>query len=85
MALSFIQTGLTRLESKKGWQFKSKFIYSEKATNFSKIYKFVLCSNGHIYGGDFAKFCGILRIYELYYNHVVCNIYLIVSTVEEKC
>ena len=26
---------------------------------------FVLCSNGQIYGGDFAKFCGLLRIYEL--------------------
>ena len=24
---------------------------------------FVLCSNGQIYGGDFAKFCGLLRIY----------------------
>ena len=29
-----------------------KFIYSEKATNFSQIY-----------GGDFAKFCGLLRIH----------------------
>ena len=28
--------------------------------------KFVLCSNGQIYGRDFAKFCGLLRIYELY-------------------
>ena len=27
---------------------------------------FVLCSNGQISGGDFAKFCGFLRIYELY-------------------
>ena len=27
---------------------------------------FVLCSNGQIYGGDFAKFCGLLWIYELY-------------------
>ena len=32
--------------------------------------RFVLCSNGQIYGGDFAKFCGLLRIYELY----ICNI-----------
>ena len=23
---------------------------------------------GQIYGADFAKFCGLLRIYELYYN-----------------
>ena len=27
--------------------------------------RFVLCSNGQIHGGDFAKFCGFLRIYEL--------------------
>ena len=27
--------------------------------------RFVLCSNGQIYSGDFAKFCGLLRIYEL--------------------
>ena len=36
-----------------------KYVYSEKATNFCKI------SNGQIYGGDFLKFCGLLRIYEL--------------------
>ena len=24
--------------------------------------RFVLCSNGQVYGGDFAKFCGFLRI-----------------------
>ena len=28
--------------------------------------RFVLCSNGQIHGGDFAKFCGLLKIYELY-------------------
>ena len=27
--------------------------------------RFVLCSNGQIYSGDFANFCGLLRIYEL--------------------
>ena len=26
-----------------------------------------LCSNGQIFGGDFAKLCGLLRIYELFY------------------
>ena len=26
--------------------------------------RFVLCSNGQIYGGDFAKFCGFLRLYD---------------------
>ena len=33
---------------------------------------FVLSSNGRIYGGDFAKLCGILRIYELY--HICCTL-----------
>ena len=40
-----------------------KFINFEKATNFHR--RFVLCSNGRIYDGDFAKFCDLLRIYEL--------------------
>ena len=45
-----------------------KFIYSEKATNFCEIstvdLSYVVC-NGQIYGGDFAKFCGLLRMDEL--------------------
>ena len=28
---------------------------------------FVLCSASQVIGGDFAKFCGLLRIYELYH------------------
>ena len=38
----------------------------EKATNFLQDQRlgFVLCSNGQIYRGDFAKFCGLLRIHE---------------------
>ena len=50
-----------------------KFIYSEKATNFSEISTADLSyvsSNGQIYGGDFTKFCGLLRIYELYHKHL---------------
>ena len=45
-----------------------KFIYSEKATKFCEIspqlfdWQYI----GQIIGGDFAKFCGHLRIYELY-------------------
>ena len=43
--------------------FKSKrpvnFIYSEKAIKFDWQYI------GQIIDGDFAKFCGLLRIYEL--------------------
>ena len=29
-------------------------------------HRFVLCSNVQIYSRDFTKFCGLLRIYELY-------------------
>ena len=39
---------------------KLKFIYSEKATKFGEI------STIHLTGGDFAKFCDLFRIYELY-------------------
>ena len=28
--------------------------------------RFVQCSNGQIYGRDFSKICGLLRIHELY-------------------
>ena len=43
-----------------------KFIYSEKVTDLGNLHRrFVLCSNGQIYGGDVAKFCGLFRIYEL--------------------
>ena len=47
---------------------KVKFIYSKKATNFFEIFPVDLsyvCSASQIYGGDFAKFCGLLKIYEL--------------------
>ena len=47
-----------------------KFIYSEKATIFCEIstadLTYVVSRNAQIYGGDFAKFRGLLRIYELY-------------------
>ena len=56
-----------------------KFIYSEKATKFCKIstnYLSYLCTASQIIGGDFAKFCGLLRIYVLVYiswllDHVI--------------
>ena len=49
-----------------------KFIYSEKATKFWRNLhrRFVLCSASQIYGGDFAKFCGLLRIYKLYNSNM---------------
>ena len=40
-----------------------KFIYFEKAKKF--CYRFDWHYIEQIYGGDFAKFCGLLRIYEL--------------------
>ena len=45
-----------------------KLIYSEKATKVLRNLHllFVLCTGSQIIGGDFAKFCGLLRIYELY-------------------
>ena len=44
-----------------------KFINSEKATKFCKIatVDFDWHYIGQINGGDFEKFCGLLRIYEL--------------------
>ena len=48
-------------------QFKKVCIFWEGHKILWNIHRrFALCSNGQIYGGDFAKFCGLLRIYELY-------------------
>ena len=50
-----------------------KFIYSEKANNFCEISTVDLTVTkyiGQIYDGDFVKFCGLLRMYELTYE---CN------------
>ena len=48
---------------------KVKFIYSEKATKFFEISTLDLT----VRSGDFAKFGGLLRIYELYVNGGVCD------------
>ena len=54
-----------------------KFIYSEKATNFCEIstvdLSYVAC-NGQIYRGDFAKFCGLFRIYKLYKEEEILQV-----------
>ena len=34
-------------------------------------HRFVLCSASQIYGGDFTKFCGLLRIYDLIKQNVL--------------
>jgi hypothetical protein len=46
-----------------------KFIHSEKATKFFAISTIIFDCHylRKIYGGDFAKICGLLRIYELYF------------------
>ena len=42
-------------------------------------HRFVLCSNSQIYGGYFAKFFGLLKIYEFYQmfmqKHILLNNY----------
>ena len=49
------------------WKCSIKFVYSEKATKFCKISTLLLSMYyRQKWGGDFAKFCGLLRIYELY-------------------
>ena len=54
----FIQEILNRLDS-------LKFIYSENATKFCEIFTLLLTGTTQDKGEDFAKFCGLLRIYEL--------------------
>ena len=45
-----------------------KYIYHEKVTKFCEFSTVDLSYvvTGQMYGGDFAKFCGLHRIYELY-------------------
>ena len=54
-----------------------KFIYSEKATKILQNLhrRFVLCSVSQIYSGDFAKFYGLLRIFELYNCGILTRLY----------
>ena len=49
---------------------KLKFIYSEKATKFCEIFSLLLtlCTVVKSKGKISQKFCGLLRIYELYQN-----------------
>ena len=61
--VNILQTYLTYFQSSL-----LKFIYSEKATKFCKIFILLLSYVVPVKreGEDFAKFCGLLRIYELY-------------------
>ena len=49
-----------------------KFILSEKATKFCEIFTLLLtiCTVVKSKVEDFAKFCGLLRIYEVYFPRV---------------
>ena len=46
--------------------FKLKFIYSEKATKFEKIFHLTLLSSVKSKQNIFSNFCGLLRISELF-------------------
>jgi hypothetical protein len=57
-----------------------KFIHSEKAKNsceISTVDLSYICSASQIYIGDFAKYCGLLRIYKLYHACTQCRIAII--------
>ena len=41
-------------------------VHSEKATKFCEISTNFLTGSNIIIGGDYAKFCGLLRMYEIY-------------------
>ena len=58
---------LGQFDSQKNEVQRLKFIYSEGATKFCTISTAELTdtTNRQLYDGDFAKFCGLLRIYEL--------------------
>ena len=49
-------------------KFFLKFMFSEKATKFEKIFTvdLMLCSKCQIDGEDFVNFCGLIRKHELY-------------------
>ena len=51
-----------------------KFIYSEKATKFCETFIWLLTVCTVVKRSeDFAKFCGLLRMYELYNNGLLFN------------
>ena len=42
---------------------------------------FVLCTANQIIGGDFVKFCGLLRIYELYVEYLFFQKEIIITRI----
>ena len=66
-----------------------KFIYSEKATKFLWNLPLTLdySTYGQNLGEDFAKFCGLLRIYELYQQtlyKVIKSMYYVLDISNKK-
>ena len=69
--------------------FVLQFIYSEKATKFCEILTILLSYAQTVkskvrIGEDFAKFCGLLRIYELYIQFYNLDTYNRMSTMKPK-
>ena len=40
---------------------------------------------GQIYGGDFAKFCGLLKIYMNFKNYIDLNLYAMALEIVPQC
>ena len=70
MSFSLKNTGSTDSQWLKNWKYVTLLkvhIFWEGHKILRNLHRrFVLCSASQIYGGGFAKFCGNLRIYELY-------------------
>ena len=64
--ISYLNFALYSLFQKNGYTFAT--VYNSKCVTV--FLKQTSCINGQIYGEDFAKFCGLLRIYELYKNRI---------------
>ena len=66
MGVKFLPYVCNQVDMKNVVTFVLKFIYSEKATKFCEIFTFDCMYCSQKLGEDFVKFCGLLRIYELY-------------------
>ena len=63
----FLSVDFCYLQSRNNPHLCKVHIFWEGHKIFRNLHcRFVLCSDGQIYSGDFAKFHGLLRIYELY-------------------
>ena len=51
-----------------GIYFDAVVVFVTKSSLLSRLAVAILCTASQIIGGDFAKVCGLLKIYELYYS-----------------